>query len=288
MSVQSPYNLYKNKGLPPTPIDSPGIGAIIDTVNPNDPELKADNYMVSRGSDMESRPSTVTGAQAAQGLKDSQGKPLAPGDRMHFGDLVAKLTDDERETKGWHPGYVNQGGAQLDRLQGEDLTSRQDYIKGLMAQEQRVQGAPGMSFDDSVDSRLEKMLPREANEDEAYNRTGEENIRDRVVPPEGESVDDYLTRIAGIKQAEGRSFHNAQASAGGLSDLTSGAHGGELTPTGGVAGAGRDLTATPPPTSFAEYVLLAQQRKAEAEALMAGKGRMVQLPMPGPDRFTGR
>jgi UPF0755 protein len=34
LSVDSPYNLYKHAGLPPTPIDNPGFGAIMDTVTP--------------------------------------------------------------------------------------------------------------------------------------------------------------------------------------------------------------------------------------------------------------
>jgi UPF0755 protein len=34
LAVDSPYNLYKHTGLPPTPIDSPGLDAIIDTVTP--------------------------------------------------------------------------------------------------------------------------------------------------------------------------------------------------------------------------------------------------------------
>lgn len=34
LSSDSPYNLYKHKGLPPTPINNPGQGAIEDTLNP--------------------------------------------------------------------------------------------------------------------------------------------------------------------------------------------------------------------------------------------------------------
>ncbi len=34
LATDSPYNLYKHIGLPPTPIDNPGLDAIIDTITP--------------------------------------------------------------------------------------------------------------------------------------------------------------------------------------------------------------------------------------------------------------
>ena len=33
MATDSPYNLYKHAGLPPAPIDNPGMEAILDTLN---------------------------------------------------------------------------------------------------------------------------------------------------------------------------------------------------------------------------------------------------------------
>jgi len=33
LKIESPYNLYMHTGLPPTPIDSPGLDAIIDTIH---------------------------------------------------------------------------------------------------------------------------------------------------------------------------------------------------------------------------------------------------------------
>ena len=40
LAVDSPYNLYKHTGLPPTPIDNPGLDSIVDTINPT-----ASNYL---------------------------------------------------------------------------------------------------------------------------------------------------------------------------------------------------------------------------------------------------
>jgi UPF0755 protein len=34
LKIESPYNSYTNKGLPPTPISNPGLGSIRDTINP--------------------------------------------------------------------------------------------------------------------------------------------------------------------------------------------------------------------------------------------------------------
>ncbi|MDB5239318.1 MAG: aminodeoxychorismate lyase, protein [Candidatus Parcubacteria bacterium] len=34
LATSSPYNLYKHLGLPPGPIDNPGLDAIVDTINP--------------------------------------------------------------------------------------------------------------------------------------------------------------------------------------------------------------------------------------------------------------
>jgi UPF0755 protein len=36
LATDSPYNLYKHTGLPPSPIDNPGLSAIIDTITPTE------------------------------------------------------------------------------------------------------------------------------------------------------------------------------------------------------------------------------------------------------------
>ncbi len=47
LATTSPYNLYKNRGLPPTPINNPGLEAITDTMNP----LKTDYLYFMSGRD---------------------------------------------------------------------------------------------------------------------------------------------------------------------------------------------------------------------------------------------
>ena len=48
LEVESPYNTYKVKGLPPGPIGSPGIAAINATVNPEKTDYK---FFVLKGDD---------------------------------------------------------------------------------------------------------------------------------------------------------------------------------------------------------------------------------------------
>jgi len=49
LQVDSPYNLYKNVGLPPTPIANPGLAAIKATINP----VQTDNLYYLTGDDGE-------------------------------------------------------------------------------------------------------------------------------------------------------------------------------------------------------------------------------------------
>jgi len=45
LEIESPYNTYKNYGLPPTPINSPGIESIKAVLNPSDTDFL---YFVSK------------------------------------------------------------------------------------------------------------------------------------------------------------------------------------------------------------------------------------------------
>ncbi|MNY57621.1 putative aminodeoxychorismate lyase [compost metagenome] len=46
MKVDSPYNTYKNAGLPPGPIANPGLASLRATLNPEETPLL---YFVARG-----------------------------------------------------------------------------------------------------------------------------------------------------------------------------------------------------------------------------------------------
>ena len=47
MQTDSPYNLYQNAGLPPTPISNPGLASIDAALNPN----STDYYYYALGTD---------------------------------------------------------------------------------------------------------------------------------------------------------------------------------------------------------------------------------------------